>query len=60
MTGFGNIVSNELDIKTATNTIRFDNGGSFKTYVHAELPVGIFVLEKLPENAVPQLDHSGI
>ncbi|MBS1574812.1 MAG: glycoside hydrolase N-terminal domain-containing protein [Bacteroidetes bacterium] len=44
----GHIISNELDIATAINTIKFSSGIVFKCYVHATKNVGYFSLENLP------------
>jgi alpha-L-fucosidase 2 len=41
----GKVVSNVLDIQTALNTITFENGAVFKTYVHATEPAGYFIVD---------------
>lgn len=58
----GKVVSNVLDIKTALNTVKFENGCVFKTYVHATLPIGYFLFDNLPvqnkvsiSSLIPQL-----
>jgi len=45
---FGKVVFNELDIRTALSTIKFENGVSFFNYVHASKQVGYFGFENLP------------
>lgn len=51
----GRVVSNELNISTGMNEVRFANGAVFKTYVHAGSPTGIFILENTAENITPEL-----
>jgi alpha-L-fucosidase 2 len=61
--GLGKITSNTLDIDNALNTVQFENGVVFKTYVHASYQQGYFVfanLSKVNDQAlltklVPQL-----
>ncbi|MCU7548293.1 glycoside hydrolase family 95 protein [Chitinophagaceae bacterium LB-8] len=50
---FGKCVSNVLDIGTALNTVKFENGVVFNCYIHALQPQGYFSFENLP--AIPQL-----
>lgn len=38
----GVVSSNTLDIKTAINTIKFTNGNTFVSYIHATEPIGYF------------------
>lgn len=45
---FGKVISNELDIKTALNIIKFENGVVFNNYVHAVDTVGYFGFENIP------------
>ncbi|HEY5462111.1 MAG TPA: hypothetical protein VIJ95_02560 [Hanamia sp.] len=45
---FGKVISNVLDIKTALNTIKFENGVVLYNYVHATSEIGYFVFENLP------------
>jgi len=45
---FGNVLSNVLDIKTALNTIKFQNGVVFNCYIHALEQQGYFDFENLP------------
>lgn len=45
---FGSVVSNELDIKTAVNIIKFENAVVFKNYVHAVDAIGYFAFENIP------------
>lgn len=45
MAGFGKVVSNELDIKTALNTVKFESGVIFRSYIHASQPRGFFSFE---------------
>ena len=57
---FGKVISNVLDIKTALNTIKFENGVLFNNYVHAVNEIGYFGFEKLPagiqvNEVMPQL-----
>jgi len=49
---FGKVILNELDIKTALSTIKFENGVSFFNYVHASKKVGYFGFENLPAVAI--------
>lgn len=60
---FGKVLSNELDIKTALNTIRFENGILFKNYIHAKNTVGYFSFENCADEIIPLLQipayHSG-
>lgn len=51
----GKVVSNILDIKTAINTVRFENGASFTCYVHAHEQRGYFRFEHLPAGIAPAL-----
>lgn len=51
----GNVVSNELDIATAVNTIKFKNGAAFRTFVHATQPLGFFSFENLPASSVNEM-----
>ncbi|MES2652006.1 MAG: DUF5703 domain-containing protein [Bacteroidota bacterium] len=44
---FGKVVSNVLDIKTALNTIKFQNGVVFNCYIHATKNQGFFGFENL-------------
>ena len=44
----GPVVSNTLDINTALNTVRFENGVVFKCYIHATQQQGFFSFENLP------------
>lgn len=46
---FGKVVSNVLDIKTALNTVKFENGTVFNCYIHATQQQGYFSFEHLPE-----------
>lgn len=52
----GKVVSNELDIQNGLNTVRFDNGGAFQTYVHATENYGVFLLDDLPQDIFPDLE----
>ena len=45
---FGKVISNVLDIKTALNTIKFENGTVLYNYVHATDEIGYFAFENLP------------
>ncbi len=42
---FGKVVSNVLDIQTALNTIKFENGVVFNCYIHATKNQGFFSFE---------------
>jgi alpha-L-fucosidase 2 len=48
----GNVLSNVLDIKTAVNTVKFQNGTVFHCYIHALQPQGFFNFENIPEAEV--------
>ncbi|HYJ63352.1 MAG TPA: glycoside hydrolase N-terminal domain-containing protein [Parafilimonas sp.] len=48
ITSFGNVVSNVLDISTALNTVKFQNGVVFNCYIHAIKQQGYFGFENLP------------
>jgi len=45
---FGKVISNILDIKTALNTIKFENGTVLYNYVHATDEIGYFEFENMP------------
>lgn len=45
----GKVKSNTLDIKTALNTVEFENGVVFNCYIHATQNIGYFSFEKIPE-----------
>ncbi len=57
----GKVVSNTLDIKTALNTINFENGVVFNCYIHATQNTGYFAFENLdtlanlPDILTPEL-----
>ena len=56
ISSFGKVTSNELDIKTAINTITFTDGTVFKCFIHATQNEGVFVFENLKNPSVlPQL-----
>ncbi|MGN7722055.1 glycosyl hydrolase family 95 catalytic domain-containing protein [Chitinophaga sp. 22620] len=58
ISSLGNIVSNELDIATALNTVKFSNGTVFNCYIHASQQQGYFAFENLParqDSLLPQL-----
>ncbi|MDR2274722.1 MAG: glycoside hydrolase family 95 protein [Sphingobacterium sp.] len=46
---FGKVISNELDLKSAIHTIKFDDGKILTSFVHATRPMGYF--EITAENA---------
>ncbi len=46
----GNVVSNELDLATALNTVKFTSGAIFNCYIHAANNVGYFSFENMPKN----------
>lgn len=48
MTGWGDAVSGELDIRTGLHEARFASGAIFRTYVHAKNDYGMFTLEGAP------------
>ncbi|MEO5595128.1 MAG: glycoside hydrolase family 95-like protein [Chitinophagaceae bacterium] len=53
---FGKVISNELDIKTALSTIKFENGVTLFNYVHASKQTGYFGFENLPAaGIIPEL-----
>ena len=61
-TSFGKVISNNLDIKAALSTIKFEDGVILYNYVHATDEIGYFEFENLPnsrsriyENCIPQL-----
>lgn len=43
----GEVISNTLDIKTALNTVTFENGIVFKCYIHAAEDIGYFSFENI-------------
>ncbi len=49
---FGNVLSNVLDIKTALNTIKFQNGVVFNCYIHATKNQGYFGFENLKQTEI--------
>lgn len=56
ISSFGKVTSNVLDIKTAVNTVKFENGTIFKCFVHAAENQGVFIFENLKSTAVlPEL-----
>lgn len=48
----GKVTSNELDIETALNTVKFENGTVFNCYVHATATQGYFSFENLKSTAI--------
>jgi len=48
----GKVVSNELDIETALNTVKFENGTVFNCYIHARQQRGYFSFENLKSTAI--------
>lgn len=48
ISSLGKVLSNELNIETALNTVKFENGTLFKCYIHASGQVGYFAFENLP------------
>lgn len=56
ISSFGKVTSNVLDIKTAINTIKFQDGTVFKCFVHASQNQGVFIFENLKNtSALPKL-----
>jgi alpha-L-fucosidase 2 len=55
ISSFGNVVSNVLDISTALNTVKFQNGIVFNCYVHALKQQGFFGFENLPAGQADQI-----
>ena len=55
MSKLGKVVQNELDIKTALSTIKFENGIVFTNYIHAVNEVGYFSFENCTIDIVPSL-----
>ncbi|MBZ4188674.1 glycoside hydrolase family 95 protein [Niabella sp. 3A5MI-3] len=51
----GPVVSNKLDIATAINTVIFQSGAVFRSYIHATRQAGYFEFEKLPASATRPL-----
>ncbi|WP_421938300.1 glycosyl hydrolase family 95 catalytic domain-containing protein [Pedobacter sp.] len=52
----GKVVSNELDIQTALNTIKFESGTIFNCYIHATAARGYFGFEELKDiTVIPDL-----
>ncbi|MCF3111199.1 glycoside hydrolase family 95 protein [Niabella sp. CC-SYL272] len=51
----GQVVSNKLDIATAINTVTFQSGAVFRTYIHATQQTGYFEFENLPAAVTRQL-----
>jgi len=49
---FGNVKANVLDIKTALNTIQFQNGVVFHCYIHALKQQGYFSFENIPAGEI--------
>ncbi|QIH33349.1 glycoside hydrolase family 95-like protein [Sphingobacterium sp. DR205] len=53
---FGNVVSNVLDLQSAVHTLKFDDGKTLITYVHATRPMGYFeITGKNIDDLAPQL-----
>lgn len=56
ISSFGPIISNELDIETAVNTVKFKGGTIFKCFIHASKNQGVFIFENLSnEVTLPEL-----
>ncbi|MBC7416736.1 MAG: glycoside hydrolase N-terminal domain-containing protein [Pedobacter sp.] len=56
ISSFGKVTSNVLDIRTAINTIKFQDGTVFKCFVHASQNQGVFIFENLKNtSALPEL-----
>lgn len=53
LASLGKVTSNVLDIQTATNTIRFDDGVVFKNFVHATETAGYFSFENCNKLILP-------
>ena len=53
----GNVLSNELDLATALNTVQFSSGALFKCYIHASRDAGYFSFEKLPAAITANADN---
>lgn len=51
----GKVVSNQLDIQTGINTIRFSSGVIFTTYVHATAEYGVFTFENITTPVLPEM-----
>ncbi|MBO9591812.1 MAG: glycoside hydrolase N-terminal domain-containing protein [Niabella sp.] len=51
----GSVVSNKLDIATAVNTVTFQSGTIFRSYIHATQQAGYFEFENLPAAVTPLL-----
>lgn len=51
----GKVVSNQLDIQTGLNTIRFSSGVIFTTYVHATAEYGVFTFENITTPVPPEM-----
>ncbi len=51
----GKVLSNVLDINTALNTVTFENGVLFNTYIHAAKEAGYFSFEHIDEKKVPDI-----
>lgn len=56
----GAVVFNKLDITTAINTVTFQSGAVFRSYIHATQQAGYFELENLPaavtRRLIPELE----
>lgn len=56
LANLGKVSSNVLDIKTAINTVKFENGTVFKCFVHAVEPKGVFFFNFLKtDQLIPEL-----
>ncbi|HTM98720.1 MAG TPA: glycoside hydrolase N-terminal domain-containing protein, partial [Pedobacter sp.] len=56
ISSFGKVISNVLDIKTAINTVKFEDGTVFKCYIHATQNEGVFTFENLKnQSTLPEL-----
>lgn len=52
----GKVISNTLDIQTAINTIKFENGTIFNCYIHATEHKGVFSFSNLKtDQIIPEL-----
>ncbi len=55
ISALGKVQSNVLDIATGINTIRFDKGATFTTYVQATAPEGVFEFSNAEPSLLPEL-----
>ena len=55
ISAFGKVISNDLDIATGKNTIRFEDGTEMLHFIHATRQVGYFIITGTDKDIIPEL-----